>query len=70
MITGVEGADGEIDGAIVTLDSLAPGESATIHCEYTVLKEVPGSTITNAAIRMMKEKAMAKTLLHRMYRQK
>lgn len=50
VITGVEGADGEIDGAIVTLDSLAPGESATIHCEYTVLKEDRGSTITNAAI--------------------
>ena len=50
VITGVEGADGEIDGANVTLDSLAPGESAIIHCEYTVLKEDRGSTITNAAI--------------------
>ena len=50
VIIGVEGADGEIDGANVTLDSLAPGESAIIHCEYTVLKEDRGSTITNAAI--------------------
>ena len=50
VITDVSGAEGEIDGASVTLDSLAPGETATIHCEYTVLKADRGNTITNAAI--------------------
>ena len=50
VIADVSGAEGEIDGASVTLDSLAPGETATIHCEYTVLKADRGNTITNAAI--------------------
>ena len=50
VITDVKGADGKINGAEVTLDTLAPGEAATISCEYTVLKEDRGSTITNVAI--------------------
>ena len=50
VIKDVDGAEGEIDGENVTLDSLAPGETATIDCEYTVLKEDRGNTITNVAV--------------------
>ena len=50
VITKVEGAKGTIDGTNVTLDTLAPGASATISVEYTVLKEDRGTTITNAAV--------------------
>ena len=50
VITKVEGAKGTIDGANVTLDTLAPGKEATIKAEYTVVKEDRGNTITNAAV--------------------
>ena len=50
VITKVEGAKGTIDGANVTLDTLAPGKEATITAEYTVVKEDRGNTITNAAV--------------------
>ena len=50
VITKVEGAKGTIDGANVTLDTLAPGKEATITAEYTVEKEDRGNTITNAAV--------------------
>ena len=50
VITKVEGAKGTIDGANVTLDTLAPGKEATISAEYTVVKEDRGNTITNAAV--------------------
>ena len=50
VITKVEGAKGTIDGTNVTLDTLAPGATATISVEYTVLKEDRGTTITNAAV--------------------
>ena len=50
VITKVEGAKGTIDGANVTLDTLAPGKSATISAEYTVVKADRGNTITNAAV--------------------
>ena len=49
-ITKVENAKGTIDGANVTLDTLAPGKTATITAEYTVVKEDRGNTITNAAV--------------------
>ena len=50
VIKDINGAEGEVDGENVTLDSLAPGETATIDCEYTVLKEDRGNTITNVAV--------------------
>ncbi|OUQ43414.1 hypothetical protein B5E64_14935, partial [Drancourtella sp. An12] len=50
VIRDINGAEGEVDGENVTLDSLAPGETATIDCEYTVLKEDRGNTITNVAV--------------------
>ena len=50
VITKVEGVKGTIDGANVTLDTLAPGKEATITAEYTVVKEDRGNTITNAAV--------------------
>ena len=50
VITKVEGAKGTIDGANVTLDTLAPGKEVTITAEYTVVKEDRGNTITNAAV--------------------
>ncbi|BFK63553.1 hypothetical protein I260019D6_28620 [Dorea longicatena] len=50
VIIKVEGAKGTIDGANVTLDTLAPGKEATIKAEYTVVKEDRGNTITNAAV--------------------
>ncbi len=49
-ITKVEDAKGTINGANVTLDTLAPGKTATITAEYTVVKEDRGNTITNAAV--------------------
>lgn len=50
VITKVDGANGTIDGAKVTLDTLAPGKAATITAEYTVVKADRGNTITNAAV--------------------
>ena len=50
VITKVDGANGTIDGAKVTLDTLAPGKAATITAEYTVVKADRGKTITNAAV--------------------
>lgn len=50
VITKVDGANGTIDGAKVTLDTLAPGKAATITAEYTVLKADRGNTITNVAV--------------------
>ena len=50
VITKVDGANGTIDGAKVTLDTLAPGKAATIAAEYTVVKADRGNTITNAAV--------------------
>ena len=50
VITKVDGAKGAIDGTNVTLDTLAPGTSATISVEYTVVKADRGNTITNAAV--------------------
>ena len=50
VITKVDGANGTIDGAKVTLDTLAPGKVATITAEYTVVKADRGKTITNAAV--------------------
>ena len=49
-IKNVAGANGTIDGAKVTLDTLAPGKAATITAEYTVVKADRGNTITNAAV--------------------
>ena len=49
-ITRVEGAKGDTNGANVTLDTLAPSETATITVEYTVVKEDRGNRITNAAV--------------------
>ena len=50
VITKVDGANGTIDGAKVTLDTLAPGKAATITAEYTVVKADRGNTIINVAI--------------------
>ena len=50
VITKVDGANGTIDGAKVTLDTLAPGKAATITAEYTVVKADRGNTITNVAV--------------------
>ena len=50
VITKVDGANGTIDGAKVTLDTLAPGKAATITAEYTVVKADRGKTIINVAI--------------------
>ncbi len=50
VITKVDGANGTIDGAKATLDTLAPGKVATITAEYTVVKADRGNTITNAAV--------------------
>ena len=50
VITKVDGANGTIDGAKVTLDTLAPGKAATITAEYTVVKADRGNTIINVAV--------------------
>ena len=50
VITKVDGAKGTINGANVTLDTLAPGKTATITAEYIVVKADRGNTITNAAV--------------------
>ena len=50
VITKVDGANGIIDGAKVTLDTLAPGKAATITAEYTVVKADRGNTIINVAV--------------------
>lgn len=50
VITKVDGANGTIDGAKVTLDTLAPGKAATITAEYTVVKADRGNKIINVAV--------------------
>ena len=50
VITKVDGANGTIDGAKVTLDTLAPGKAASITAEYTVVKADRGNKIINVAV--------------------
>ena len=49
IITNISGAQGSINGSTVILEALAPGQTAVISCEYTVLKEDRGTTIINTA---------------------
>ena len=49
VITNISGVQGTINGSTVILEALAPGQTAVISCEYTVLKEDRGTTIINTA---------------------
>ena len=49
VITSVSAEDAVIEGTQVTLNSITPGETVTITCEYTVRKADRNTTVTNNA---------------------